>query len=107
MIHLGIRYCGGCNPAYDRLGLVERIRERLLLVTGEEVSVVLDGGPADATLVVCGCPTCCADKEERKGGPAPYHVLGSDLMDYRSTAMEEIPARVADELAAELKRRTV
>ena len=39
MIRLGIRYCGGRNPYYDRLGLVERIRERLQLATGEEVAV--------------------------------------------------------------------
>ena len=83
MIRLGIRYCGGCNPAYDRLGLVERIRERLRIATGEEVSVVLRGGPADATLVVCGCPVCCADGEGGTESSVPYHILGLNLKNER------------------------
>ncbi|MBU1183823.1 MAG: hypothetical protein KJ663_01430 [Proteobacteria bacterium] len=105
MIRLGIRYCGGCNPAYDRIKLVEQIREKLQVALGEEVSLALPGAQADTTLVVCGCPACCADGEGVNKSAGSCHIVGPDLMDYRSVTMEEIPVRIADELAVELKNK--
>ena len=105
MIRLGVRYCGGCNPAYDRIKLVEQIREKLQGSLGEEVSLALPGAQADTTLVVCGCPTCCADGEGVNKSAGPCHIVGLNLMDYRSATLEEIPVRIADELAAELKNK--
>jgi hypothetical protein len=53
-----IKYCGGCNPWYDRLAFVERLRREFpgaaLLYPGHERT------EADILLVVCGCPAKCA-----------------------------------------------
>ncbi len=105
MIRLGVRYCGGCNPAYDRIKLVEQIREKLRVALGEEVSLARPGAQADTTLVVCGCPACCADGAGVNESAGSRHIVGPDLMDYRSATMEEIPARIADQLAVELKNK--
>ncbi|MEK6653572.1 MAG: hypothetical protein AABY92_00250 [Thermodesulfobacteriota bacterium] len=105
MISLGVRYCGGCNPAYDRIKLVEQIREKLQVALGEEVSLALRGTQADTAIVVCGCPVCCADGEGESKSAGSCHIVGPDLMDYRSATMEEIPVRIADELAVELKNK--
>ena len=57
-LRIGLKYCGGCKPAYDRVALVDEIKERL----GDRVEFV----PADSDdvlliLAVQGCPTACAD----------------------------------------------
>ena len=54
---IGVRYCGGCNPMYDRVSVVRRL-EKLL----PELSFVpaQPGKPYTAVLIVNGCPTACA-----------------------------------------------
>lgn len=55
---VGVRYCGGCNPRYDRRAVVERLKGFF-----PEVDLVpaRSGGAYPAVLVVCGCPSRCAD----------------------------------------------
>jgi len=53
-LELHIRYCGGCNPTYDRVALVSE----LLSVSGWAKK----GGslaPGDIWLGVCGCTREC------------------------------------------------
>jgi len=58
MLKVGIKYCGGCNPYYDRVALVKLIESRLR----EKVEFVpLESARADFILAVEGCKTCCAD----------------------------------------------
>ena len=47
-----IRYCGGCNPRYDRVKLAE------------EVKAEIEKLPLDKNIVlaVCGCQVACAYK---------------------------------------------
>lgn len=52
---IGLRYCGGCNPRYDRVAAVERLRARL---PSAELRPAAPG--QRAVLVVCGCPARCA-----------------------------------------------
>jgi len=54
-----IKYCGGCNPQYDRVALVEELQTRLG-GTVEWVSTD-DVDTIDLVLVVQGCDTACAD----------------------------------------------
>ena len=58
MLKVGIKYCGGCNPYYDRVALVERIVHRLKAKV-EFVSAANDD--VDFLLAVEGCGTACAD----------------------------------------------
>lgn len=58
MLKVEIKYCGGCNPYYDRVALVKRI-ERRLQGQVEFVSAVNDD--VDLVLAVEGCNTACAD----------------------------------------------
>lgn len=55
---IGLKYCGGCNPHYDRIVLAEEIKARL----GEEIEWVMpeDDNP-DLLLAIEGCETACAD----------------------------------------------
>ncbi|WP_319521754.1 hypothetical protein [uncultured Desulfosarcina sp.] len=58
-IRVAIRYCGGCNPDYDRTGLVAEIKQTLDYRCTFDDNV----GPADWILMINGCPTACASME--------------------------------------------
>jgi hypothetical protein len=63
-ITVGVKYCGGCNPEYDRVALVRHIEERLQdkaeFVRPEREGVKL-------ILAVEGCSTACADLRAFQG----------------------------------------
>lgn len=55
---IGLKYCGGCAPRYDRVQQVRTIQTELIGVValrppGEE--------KLEALLIVAGCPTCCVE----------------------------------------------
>ena len=62
---VGIRYCGGCNPRFDRGAMVKRICEKH---PEWEASVAGQGVDYDLLLVVGGCSSCCAAYEQFTAG---------------------------------------
>jgi len=57
-IRVGLKYCGGCNPRYDRVALAEDLKARV----GRGIEWVSpEGGDLDLVLAVEGCETACAD----------------------------------------------
>jgi len=65
MLRVGVKYCGGCNPEYDRVALVEQIEKR----SGEKIDFTPYGnGKVDLIMaVVHGCKTACADMSGFEG----------------------------------------
>lgn len=53
---IGVKYCGGCNPHYDRKKAVENLKEKLI---GSSVEPVRNNEEYDKILLVCGCPRTC------------------------------------------------
>ena len=70
---IGVKYCGGCNPYFDRTVAVDRIvakwRDRVEFVSSAETDV-------DAWLVTAGCPSACVDLEPFKG--RPIYIITDD-----------------------------
>lgn len=63
---VGLKYCGGCSPRYDRVETVKRIKKEL----GGAVEFVPPEEPGtDFILAVMGCKTACADLKPFKGRP--------------------------------------
>ena len=58
MLKVGIKYCGGCNPDYDRVALFKSIAKRL---RGQAQFVSPEDADIDLILSVEGCRTACAD----------------------------------------------
>ena len=56
-VQVGVRYCGGCNPRYDRVALVKRLES---FFPEAEFVPADDGAIYPAALVVHGCPARCA-----------------------------------------------
>ncbi len=63
-VKIGIKYCGGCNPGYDRVALVKQIEERL---RGEVEFVSPESKGVALVLAVEGCGTACADLSAFQG----------------------------------------
>ena len=61
---IAIKYCGGCNPDFDRVALVKRIEKRL---KGKAELVSQEDDGIDLVLGVEGCKTACADLGVFKG----------------------------------------
>lgn len=79
---IGVRYCGGCNPRFDRVALVKRLEgmfPELEFVPAEA------GKPYPAALVVCGCPARCANVSGLTvpAGGLIYLSGGEDLLPAR------------------------
>lgn len=64
MFKIGVRYCGGCNPRYDRGRLVEYIKDK---VQHADFQNAKEGVSYDALLVVSGCTSMCASYEQFHG----------------------------------------
>lgn len=56
---VGVKYCGGCNPRYERKKLVDRIRQKI----GNDFELVLvnEDNVYDFVLIICGCNSCCGN----------------------------------------------
>ena len=60
-ISIGVRYCGGCNNRYDRVAVIRRLET---LVPDVEFVTAQAGTPYPAALIVAGCPTDCAKRDD-------------------------------------------
>ena len=75
LLRIGIKFCGGCNPEFDRGLMANRIAETL---KGKAKVVPLEEGEVEAVIAVEGCPTACADLDSF-----------SDVPIYKITSEEE------------------
>jgi hypothetical protein len=58
---VGLKYCGGCNPSYDRVEYVQAIQE----AAGSRIEwVSLDTGGFTTILLVSGCDKQCVEMAE-------------------------------------------
>ena len=58
---VGVRFCGGCNPTYDRSKLAQRLTKKH---KEWDVSIAEEGKHYDLILVIGGCTSCCASYEQ-------------------------------------------
>jgi hypothetical protein len=56
---IAIKFCGGCNPTFDRLQYWEQVKAE----TGDTVTWVSPDHPdRETVLLICGCHTSCPVK---------------------------------------------
>lgn len=61
---IAIKYCGGCNPEFDRAAAVAEMLARL---EGSVEVVALDDAGVEVIAAVQGCRVSCADLEAYRG----------------------------------------
>jgi len=76
---IGLKYCGGCTPRYDRVQAVRFLRERL---KGTVDLVSYEDPDIEGVLVVAGCPTACVDLTPFKGRPVWVVTSKDDIDDF-------------------------
>jgi hypothetical protein len=68
MLKLGIKYCGGCNPLYERVEMIERVQfrfnDRFLFLRHDDPDI-------DVLVLMSGCHRACASQDLNPTG-IPY-----------------------------------
>jgi len=72
-----VKYCGGCNPRFGRVAAVARLRASLPGVKFPEG----DAPEPDYTVIVCGCPSRCANPGTPGGRLGAFTVSAQKDMD--------------------------
>lgn len=86
-MRIGVKYCGGCNPRYNRTEFAARLKKELDGRSVEWVSAGAAEEPLDFVLVICGCTAACAQHQDLNGAygklvvhtPAQYAAVREQL----------------------------
>ncbi|MGA3086019.1 MAG: hypothetical protein ABSE95_14695 [Thermodesulfobacteriota bacterium] len=85
---IGLKFCGGCNPVIDRSALVQEIRKLLppgcKLVTGHSAALY------ERAVLVCGCPTACADKPDLRRLAKRWIVISGPMVDLEAVPEDKM-----------------
>lgn len=84
---IGIKYCGGCNPRYQRAKAVEKLKEKFPEHTYVSTGY---GKECDIWIVVCGCSRACADHGGLMAGKKKFLAV-------RERSFEEIGTYLKEE----------
>ncbi len=72
---IGVKYCGGCNPGYERVEMMERVQvrfsDRFILLGHDEPDV-------DALILVGGCHRVCTGEDLDTATIPHCSVTGED-----------------------------
>lgn len=69
-MRIGIKYCGGCNPRYDRVAAVKELQQRY---PEWKIEPAGEGGQ-EYILVVCGCTAVCAGHAHLKAAKHKFVI---------------------------------
>ncbi|MBU3190948.1 hypothetical protein K9O30_17240 [Clostridium bowmanii] len=58
---IGIKYCGGCNPTYDRTDVASRLKKHSGF--NHNIELAKQGTIYDVIVIICGCICACADHQ--------------------------------------------
>lgn len=72
-----IKFCGGCNPRYDRAEFARKIEDAYphidFQMNGSEI--------ADVVIVLCGCSAACAEVTDSYGAAGRIVLWSPDAWD--------------------------
>ena len=91
-----IKYCGGCNPHINRAKLALEIEK--LLPSEYSLTTNLFSNPWDIGIMICGCPTACADMPDVKGLARKCIMVAGNSVDLDNAPEEKLAVIVAQKL---------
>jgi hypothetical protein len=74
----GVKFCGGCNPRYQRGDAYRAIRADLPEI---DFSYAEEGVLYDQLLVIGGCPACCASFQQYDVSDEVFRMWSEDHME--------------------------
>jgi hypothetical protein len=73
---IGVKYCGGCNPTYERVEIIEKVQFRL----GDQLFFCQVGDEqVEAMVLVSGCPRACASQSLNQEQKTCFSMTGEDM----------------------------
>ena len=88
---IGIKYCGGCNPDYDRDKIVSEVKKYL----PDDISYIrADSENVDAVLVLHGCQRACTSRSSFIG-KATYEISKIDDVSGAKKSIEMVKKQEA------------
>ena len=83
---IGIKYCGGCNPTYERVKIIYRLQSRL---KDQILFLRHNQKGLDVLVLISGCPRSCAI-ENSNDKEIPCHSIAGEndfetLIDWLTT----------------------
>lgn len=94
---LGIKYCGGCNPTYDRVACVTELKQYL---SDRDISFASyhENEQYDSCLLVRGCNrSCVSDKKFSNCGQLYVAVCKEDFLEIK----RKLYAQLSDDVHME------
>jgi dissimilatory sulfite reductase (desulfoviridin) alpha/beta subunit len=83
---IAVKYCGGCNPRYDRVKLVRDLQEEF----PEHNFFNADAPNPDFVVVVCGCPVRCVKHEHITGRQGKFIAASPEDRELLTEAMRRM-----------------
>jgi hypothetical protein len=75
---VALKYCGGCDPAFDRVAYFDEIKS----VAGDRIDWVRpDDSDFQVLLVITGCNTACPERDLTYEDKGPVLLLRNREMD--------------------------
>lgn len=74
-ICIGVKYCGGCNPRYDRTAFLEKIKHLCPEISFFSAAASKE---FDAYLIINGCPSACANIKNLLPGKEMIFICGGE-----------------------------
>ena len=84
-----VKYCGGCNPRYDRKAVLKRLRCDF---PDLEIRERPSGAVPDFALALSGCPVGCADQQAFNGRLGKMTMETQDDYDALASRLRELGA---------------
>ena len=76
---VGIKYCGGCNPGYERVEMIQRVQFR---INDQFLFLRHDEPDIEVMVLVNGCPRACANKNSNHPEVPSRSIVGES--DFKS-----------------------
>jgi hypothetical protein len=93
---VGVRFCGGCNPQFNRGDFWRAVQDCLV---GEAVQFV-PAEQAELILIISGCVVDCTSRPEGENPRYGYLVVAGDTLNRASISYDLLAVRTAEEIKA-------
>ena len=90
----GVRFCGGCNPRYDRVRALERIKNERPDV---QFTIAEEGIEYDHLLVIGGCTNCCASHCQFSSREGVTKMWAREHVDQTLKMLDSVKAKINTE----------
>ena len=77
-----VKYCGGCNSQIDRPKIIQDMKS--LLEAGDHLTSDVSLAPFKAGMLICGCPSACAQKPDLNDLSQQWIVVAGKTINFQA-----------------------